>query len=63
MKGEMSGGGISEEFGMNTYAYCVQNGYWTRSCRIARESSVQYWVVTCMGKESEKEQGYMRLYN
>ena len=46
---------VIESLGLTDTHYYTQNRQPTRPCCIAQGNSTQYFVMTCKGKESEKE--------
>ena len=58
-KGE-SGGGINQEFGINIYTLLYIKYITNKDLLYSTENYTQYFVITYMGKESEKE--YIYIY-
>ena len=61
-KGETFGGGMDWEVGIRIYTLPYTKLISKKELLYSSEKSIQYSVLTYMGKESEKEWIYMYMY-
>ena len=62
-RGNLAGWGTNQKLGMNIHTLLYINCITNKDLLYSTENSTQYSLITYVGKESEKKNGYMCMYN